>query len=320
MSSAHSRRVALYAVPLAILFLASIGFEIARKPHRVAVQSGVPCLLATVAARIHAPRGALGSIVTNGDSTQVHGRPVLWYVLPRHGRLAVTRVTLTPNGTGRATSYAVPAHGLAHATAYDMTQWEPSRPALVVARQRRRGLGVTVHSLGRGSHVLASGVSPVTRPPKNVERGLFVARLTGRKPDLFVVDRDRDSGHTVLSVYTGESHFAHAAVLRRQTGAADVSGQEWSIGVARVAGQPSLLVFRTAARSALNRPEVHILEATSGFRTFTKHETLSRTLAGTRLVGGRSLQGPAVYALRQKGTTLELHVVPLGIPLVSPTC
>jgi hypothetical protein len=153
-----------------------------------------------------------------------------------------------------------------------------------------------------------------------VERGLFVARLAGPRPDLFVVDRDPLSGHTVLSVFTGESDFAHAALLRRQTGAVDVSGPVWSLDVAKVAGHPSLLVFRSASGSALDRPEVHILDATSGFRTFTTHETLSEKLAGGRLLAGRSLRGPAVYALRQRGTNLLLTVAPLGTPLVSPTC
>jgi hypothetical protein len=317
------RRLALYAVLVTLLFLLSVGFELARTPRRVQVATlgrGVPCLAPTSAIRLPIGQAALLHVFSDGDAAQSRRRPWLWYVTPGRSRVVATSVRVTPRGA-TLKSFVVRSLETPVKSAYDVAAWSSGRPALFAMRQESRGVAITVVSLGGRSRLVASGNAPAPRPPDTVRRDFFVARLTGSRPDVFVVDRNTRTGSVALSVFSGESHFATALIDRRPVGAVAIAPPTWGLDVARLGGpRPSLLVFRAAAGSFYGRPEVHILSGASGFHAFTTHATVSKRLAGTRFLAGPSLAGPAVYALRRVGNALELRTAALGVPVASPTC
>jgi hypothetical protein len=324
VSPARRRRIALYAVPVTLLFLSSVGFEITRTSRRVsatALGRGIPCLAATSAhTRLPVSRAALPDVLSDGDVAQARRRPLFWYVTPGRSRVVATSVHVTSRGA-TLKSFVVGSLKGPLKSVYDVAAWSPGRTALFAMRQKPQAVAITVVSLGGRSRVATFGNAPDPSPPDAVHRDFFVARLTGPKPDLFVIDRNATTGSVTLSVFSGESHFAMALIDRRPVGALAVAPPSWGLDVARVGGsRPSLLLFRNAAGSFYGRPEVHILSGASGFRVFTTHSILSGRLAGSRFLVGPSLAGPAVYALRRVGTALDLRTAALGVPVASATC
>ncbi len=319
--SSNRRRVALYAVPVTLLFLASVGFALTSSPRKVpraALGRGVPCLAATSSTRLPVPKAALSHVFSDGDA-QAGGRPRFWYVTPGRSRVVATYVRVMPGGA-KAKSFTARSLAAPLESAYDIGTWS-GRRALFAMRQKRKAVAVTVVSLGKDSRVLASGTAAVPRPPGTVRRDFFVARHTGSKPDVYVVDRNKRTGSVTLSVFSGESNFATALIDRRTIAAVGVAPPIWGLDIARVGGpRPSLLLFRASAGSFYDRPEAHVLSGASGFRVFTAHDTLSKRLAGSHFLAGPSPAGPAVYALRKVGNGLDLRTAALGVPVASANC
>ena len=251
----------------------------------------------------------------------------LW-ILSRHG--AATRVVGVPlphvhNRRGArdrtfATRMRVTLRDL-EGTPIDVEDWTGAEPALFVISSPRRSPSLRLLSLQTGRRLLKSRV-PIP-PQLSDRRDFFVARWSGPRPDLFVIDRDvyrrRPPSHRpwAIRVYSGESGFkavAFETTIRRWLSKRLSQGDFWlDVGTRR---QPKPgLVLVTKGRTGTDQTEIHVLSGDSGFRRFTLH-------TGTELPDQIGLSRPFVFRSERRGGSVlmvqirhgRLSLVPLPLP------
>lgn len=316
------RRVILYSVALLLLFLTAVVFEETGSQSSKPLGRGIPCLVPGRSDLLRLDGRALPDFFADGDTAALLKRPLIWYVT-RTGAGAIAHRLQIGVPHAHAGSFPVRLPSAASMTTYDVAIWSQRGAALFALRQGRKAIAVTVLSIGHESRVLFRGLTPDPRPRSDVDRDLFVARLTGREPDLFVIDRDRKKRDATLSVYSGESGFSRTLIDDRTLPLRRIAPPIWSLDVARTEdAKLAVVVFRRAAGSLFGRPQVHVVRADSDFRAVTLSTTLSSTLARSRrFLVASSSAGPTVYSFtRRRSGLVDVHATPFGVPLSSSSC
>jgi hypothetical protein len=243
-----------------------------------------------------------------GASTQVVGVP-LPIVHSRRGARAKTLTasvhTTLPSPAGRAV---------------DVEDWPGGGPALFVVSSPRRSPSLRLVSLQTGRTLLKSRV-PLPRQ-KNDRREFFVARWSGPRPDLFVLDRDVNQRHPQsrrpwrIRIYSGESGFKQLAFetsLKKRLSRDFSQGDFW-IDVGNRRQPKASVVLMTKGETGTGQTEVHVLSGHSGFRRFTLEsgtELKDRIGLQRRFIFESERRGGTVYLVRNPDGHLSLVPVPL---------
>ena len=204
----------------------------------------------------------------------------------------------------------------------DVEEWPGSGPALFAVSSPHRSPKLSVLSLRTGRPLLESEV-PV--PSQRTDRReFFVARWSGSRPDLFVIDRDvnrrrRPSPHRwAIRVYTGESGFRKLTFETsiRKNLSRQLSQRDWWLDMGlRRQPKPSLVLVTRGKRTGTGQTEVHVLSGNSGFHRFTLH-------AGTELPERDGLTKRFVFQSERRGGAVlmteirhgRLRLVPVPLP------
>jgi hypothetical protein len=163
-------------------------------------------------------------------------------------------------------------------TPFDLETWPGAGPALFALSSPRRSPLLRVISLRTGGQLLESRV-PVS-PQKSDRRDFFVARWSGPRPDLFVIDRDVNRRRPPsprrwsIRIYSGESLFEKLAFETsiKKSLSRKLSQRDWWLNVGvRHRPKPSLVLVTRGKRTGTGQTEVHVLSGRSGFHRFTLH-------------------------------------------------
>jgi hypothetical protein len=244
------------------------------------------------------------------DATRIVGTQLP----PPHSRRGVRSKILTPRL--RTTLRAV------EGTQFDVELWPGARPALFSVSSPHRSPLLGVISLRTGRLLLESRV-PVP-PQRSDRREFFVARWSGPRPDLFVIDRDVNRRHPrsrrrwSIRIYSGESDFktlAFETSIKKRL-SRKLSERDWwlNVGVRRPP-KPSLVLVTRGQRTGTGQTEVHVLSGHSGFHRFTLH-------TGTALPERDGLTRRFVFQSDRRGGALlmteirhgHLRLVPVLLP------
>jgi hypothetical protein len=233
-AEARSCRLLRLAVPLfalALLFAASLLYEKVRSKGAAPRFRGLPCLLESNEVQLPIRLRPLRGVITEGDRAAVPGPPTLWHFEQVSGMFRLTRVLAKKRV--RVSAFVL-GRAPTRSTAVDTARWGRSTPpAVFFLHQRRRVIEVTVEGIGQGARARIVGLAPNGEQPSYVHRDLALARLTGKRPDLFVIDRNNRSGAVTLSVYSGESRFRRALVRGRRLPLTGLDPAHWVLDVGR---------------------------------------------------------------------------------------
>lgn len=314
------RRLAFPLLALALLLAASLVYERVRPKGAAPRFRALPCLVQSMEARLPLRFRGHGGITTDGDRAVVPGPPTLWHLreLPRAFRL----IQVVVKARARASAFVL--RGAARRnTAFDVARWAASTPAAVFfLHQGRRGIQVFSQRVGPAARGRFVGFAPKREQPPYVRRDLALARFTGRRPDLFVIDRNRRSGGGRLTVYSGESRFRRPLIRGRRLPVGGLDPAHWIVDVGRDTSARADIVFVRRPRGSLTGTvEVHVLTGASGYRSFAMHDRVSRKASRARAFAiGRSPSGPSLYSVGLAAGRVMLHVTPLTTPRTSPSC
>jgi hypothetical protein len=275
------------------------------------------------------PKRLPGVTVTPGSvlvTSTDPGSPANFWILSREGD--VTRVVgvRLPRAHGRrsATDRTLDARlhttlGALAGTPVDVEAWPGAGPALFVVSSPRRSPSLRILSLRTGRPLLESRV-PLP-PQRSDRRDFFVARWSGSRPDLFVIDRNVNRRKPPsprpwsIRVYAGESGFKKLAFetsIRRKL-SKQLSQRDWwvDVGIRRQL-KPSIVLVTKGKRTGTGHTEVHILSGRSGFRYFSLH-------TGTELPERDGLTQPFVFqSERRRGGSVLMAQIRRGrLSLVS---
>jgi hypothetical protein len=261
-------------------------------------------------------------------STDTHAPANLW-IIRRHGTGAeVVGVRVPPSHVGRAVrNRALSVETRANlrnlgGAPVDVEYWPGAGPTLFVVSSPRRSPSLRLLSLRNERTVLESRVPlPLQRSDR---RDFFVARWSGPRPDLFVVDRDVNRRKPPsarpwsIRIYTGESDFkalAFKTSIRRRI-SKQLSQRDWWLDVGtRRQPEPSLVfITRGGRKTGTDQTEVHVLSGHSEFRRFSLHtgtELPERSGKTQRFVYQSEGRGGAVLMVRIRDGHLRLIPVPL---------
>jgi hypothetical protein len=205
-------------------------------------------------------------------------------------------------------------------TPIDVENWEGG-PALFVVSSPTRSPSLRLLSLRNGRPLLESRV-PLP-PQRNDRRDFFVARWSGPRPDLFVIDRDANrrrppsSRPWSIRTYSGESGFktlAFETSIRKKL-SKQLSQRDWWLDVGtRRKPQPQLVLVTRGERTGTDQTEVHVLSGHSRFRRFTLHtgtELPERAGSTRRFVFQSERRGGSVLMAQIRQGHLSLVPVPL---------
>jgi hypothetical protein len=202
----------------------------------------------------------------------------------------------------------------------DVEDWPGAGPALFVVFSPRRSPSLRLISLKTRRTLLESRV-PVP-PQKSDRREFFVARWSGSRPDLFVIDRDVNQRHPpsrrpwTIRVYSGESGFKKLVFetsVREWLSKRLSQGDFWlEVGNRR---QPKAsLVLMTKGETGTGQTEVHVFSGHSGFHHFTLEagtELKDRIGLSRRFIFESERRGGTVYLVKNQDGRLTLVPVPL---------
>ncbi|MFP5387966.1 MAG: hypothetical protein ACLGG5_01525 [Thermoleophilia bacterium] len=202
----------------------------------------------------------------------------------------------------------------------DIEDWRGGGPALVVVSSPRRSPTLRLISLENGRTLLKSKVPlPVQESDR---REFFVARWSGPRPDLFVIDRDVNR-HRVrgihlwkIRVYSGESDFKKLTFetsLKKRLSRDFSQGDFW-IEVGNRRQPKASIVLMTKGETGTGQTEVHVLSGHSGFRRFTLEsgtELKDRIGLQRQFIFESERRGGTIYMVRNKDGHLSLVPVPL---------
>ncbi len=202
----------------------------------------------------------------------------------------------------------------------DVEDWGTQGPALFVVSSPRRSPWLRVFSLQNERILLGSRV--LLPPQRSDRRDFFVARWSGPRPDLFVIDRNANrrrptsSYRWLIRIYTGESGFrtlAFETSIRKWLSKRLSEGNWWlDVGIRR--RPPPSLVLVTKGRTGTDHTEVHVLSGRSRFRRFSLHagtELSERAGLTRRFVFQPEGRGGSVLMVRTRHRRLSLVPVPL---------
>ena len=162
-------------------------------------------------------------------------------------------------------------------TTFDVGHWRPETAAAhMFAMQRRpRGVSVTVIGLTGPNRVVASGTAALPAPVSGTKRELSIATWSGRRPDLFVIDRGTGDERIQLTIFSGESTFRRP--LYRAKLPFVGLGAGWGLDVGQVDPPvPDLLLTRRSGAGGPPVPQaqVHVLTGQSAFAGLTAENVI----------------------------------------------
>jgi hypothetical protein len=261
-------------------------------------------------------------------STDTHAAANLW-IVKRHGNGAgVVGVGVPPSHVGRAVGHrALTVETRATlrdlgGAPVDVEYWPGAGPTLFVVSSPRRSPSLRLLSLRSERAVLEA--APSLPPQRSDRRDFFVARWSGPRPDLFVVDRDvnrRGPPNTrpwSIQIYTGESDFKALALETSVQSriSKQLSQRDWWLDVGtRRQPEPSLVfVTRGGRKTGTDQTEVHVLSGHSRFRRFSLHtgtELPERSGRTRRFLYQSEARGGAVLMTQVLDGHLRLVPIPL---------
>ena len=246
----------------------------------------------------------------HGDATRIVGAQLP----PLHTLRGVRSKVFTPRM--RTTLRAVEGRP------FDVEVWPGAGPALFALASPRSSPWLRVISLRAGRPLLESRVP--APPQKNDRREFFVARWSGPRPDLFVIDRDvnrrhpQSHRHWWIRIYSGESGFEKLAFETsiKKWLSRKLSERDWGLNVGvRRPPKPSLVLVTRGKQTGTGQTEVHVLSGHSGFHRFTLHagtELPERAGRTRRFVFQSDRRGGAVLMTETRHGHLRL--VPVLLP------
>lgn len=214
---------------------------------------------------------------------------------------------------------------LGGATSIDIDAWNGKEPALFAIASPRENPTLDVYTLQRPARHLLSATVPLPRQTSD-RRDFFVARWSGRRPELFVVDRNAGRRKPrskpsprpwSIRVYSGESGFRHQIerffVPRKISRRA--SKYVWWLDVApRHRRKPDLVFVSRQRKTGSRRTEIHILSGRKHFREFSIHAATilsQRVGPRQRFVFQPGPKGGAVLLVKVEGGELSVRALPL---------
>jgi hypothetical protein len=225
------------------------------------------------------------------------------------GRILRVRMRTTVRRLGRATPIAVAG-------------WAGRHPALFTVSSAHRFPVLRILSLQGKHHLVLESRVPL--PPQRTDRrDFFIARWSGSRPDLFVIDRNAERHRPLrppssrpwsIRVYSGESGFKRLVVhtLIRQRLSRRLSKFDWSLNIgSRHHRKPSLVLVTKAHITGSGKTEVHILSGQSKFRAFSLH-------AITEIPSRVSLKRQFVFQSERSGGSVLMIEIARGQLLVRP--
>jgi hypothetical protein len=220
-------------------------------------------------------------VVTSTNPTS----PANLWILSRHDDATrIIGVQLPPAHSGRGVRSKILTPRLrttlraVEGTPFDVEVWPGAGAALFALSSPRRSPSLRVISLRTGRQLFKSRV-PLP-PQRSDRREFFVARWSGSRPDLFVIDRDVNRRRPPsprrwsIRIYSGESDFEKLAfeTLIKKSISKKLSQRDWwlNVGVRRPP-KPSLVLVTRGKRTGTGQTEVHVLSGHSGFHRFSLH-------------------------------------------------
>lgn len=204
----------------------------------------------------------------------------------------------------------------------DVETWAGAGPALFVVSSPRRSPTLRLISLRTGRPLLESTV-PLPAQKSDL-RDFFVARWSGPRPDLFVLDRNVNRRKPLsprpwlIRIYSGESGFKKLVLESsiKKSISKQLSQRNWwlDFGVRRPP-KPSLILVTRGKETGTGQTEVHTLSGHSRFHRFSLH-------TGTELPEQDSLTQRFLFQSERKGGTVlmaqtrhgRLGLVPVPLP------
>jgi hypothetical protein len=261
-------------------------------------------------------------------STDPRARENLWIISRQGTGARVTGVRVPPSHSGRAVRHRTLTAQMRTilrdlgGAPVDVEDWPGAGPTLFVVSSPRRSPSLRLLPLRGGRPVLETTV-PLP-PQRSDRRDFFVARWSGPRPDLFVVDRDVNRRKPPsarpwsIRIYTGESDFkalAFETSIRKRI-SKQLSQRDWWLDVGtRRQPEPSLVfITRGGRKTGTDQTEVHVLSGHSKFRRFSLHtgtELPERSGRRQRFVYQSEGRGGAVLMARILDGHLRLVPVPL---------
>jgi hypothetical protein len=207
-------------------------------------------------------------------------------------------------------------------TAIDVARWGTTAPVVFFLYQTRREIQVSIGEIESIAVARALGSAPDREQPPYVDRYLAIATFSGKRPDLFVIDRNRRSGTVRLSVFSGESQFDRALIRSRTLPIADIDPASWVLDVARgSSAHADILFIRRSAGSLTGTTEVHVLTGASDYKSFALHSRVSRKASNAHVFAiGTSRSGRSIYSIGFDASVATLRITPLTSPRTSPSC
>jgi hypothetical protein len=262
-------------------------------------------------------------------STDTHAPANLWIIRRHRAGAEVVGVRVPPSHVGRAVRIrALSVETRANlrdlgGAPVDVEYWPGAGPTLFVVSSPRRSPSLRLLSLRNERAVLEATVPLPLQ--KRDRREFFVARWSGPRPDLFVVDRDvgprkpPSSRPWSIRIYTGESNFraiAFETSIQKRI-SKQISQRDWWLDVGtRRQPEPSLVfVTKGGRKTGTDQTEVHALSGHSRFRRFSLH-------TGTELPEQSGRTGRFVYQSEGRGGAVlmtqvldgRLRLVPIPLP------
>jgi hypothetical protein len=254
------------------------------------------------------------------------GDSELWVLDRDGGRVRATGVPL-PAMHGDATLEKLTLRATMHrdlrveGDPVDVEDWPGSGPTLFAVSSPRRSPVLRLYSLSSGRQVLESKLS--LPPQESDRRDFFVARWSGPRPDLFVVDRDanqrKPDSHRLWTIraFSGESGFGKAVLDSRikRKFSSKLSEAEWWMDIGfehKRQAKPNLILITRGRDTGTGQTEVHILSGKRKYHDFSLHipTELPDRLRQPFLFRSER-HGGAVMLVRVEGGVLRLVPVPL---------
>lgn len=289
-------RLALLLAALAALILGAAAFAAIRPASKNPDFLGLRALRPSRAAQLPIMTPIRSTTVFATDGNLPSDNVPIWKIDSSGGGV-VLRPTSPVDGSAGQT-FRLPIRHIAD-TSYDVASWDTHDAESVFRiRQEASSVDVQVYELLGNPRLIGSGTAPTAPPAQpDVTREFAIARWTGPRPDLFVIDRGNRSERVRVAVYSGESAF----VRRIAAFALPIRGappDQWAVDVFRFDGvRPDLAMVRRLAPSG--PPELHVVSGESGFQRFVVQTpiALPPSSGGRRFIGGSSLGRSVVYAL-----------------------